>query len=284
MSDVDGGRLRLLTVQHGWRNNEVFVQDLAQHRTITVAQGIDAQFAPQFIDGKLWMRSELDAPKGRIVTVDLAHPEPASWKVIVPEGDDAMDGFSVIDGKLYVTYIHDVGDRIAVYTVDGMPAGEVAVPAHTTASIRGAGKGAALLTLTAFTQPSITWRIDLASGQRTVYEKSDVPFDTAGIEVEQVTYTSKDGTKAPMYVMHRRGIPMDGSRAALLTGYGGFDVSLLPRFDPMAALWVERGGILGCGHAARWRRIRRDLAPCRLAGEQTACFRRLHCRRRIPRR
>src|SRR5690606_9375190 len=116
------------------------------------------------------------------------------------------------------------------------------LPPHSVASIRGAGPGRAMLTLTSLTQPSITWRIDLASGEREVWQRDEIPFDTAGVVVQQVWYTSKDGTRAPMYVMHHRDVELDGDNPTLLHGYGGFNVSLLPRFNARGAAWVAEGG------------------------------------------
>jgi prolyl oligopeptidase len=244
VSMIDGGKKRLYSIGHGWARNEVHVQELgANGKLITIAKDIEAHFAPQWTDGTLWMRTDHEAPKGRIVTVDLANPDPSAWKTIVPEGEDVIDGFNFIDGKLYVTYIRNVANQIAQYSKDGKREGEIELPPHSSASIRGNGKGKALLTVNSFTQPTITYELDLATGKRELWEKSEVPFDTTGIEVRQMWYPTMDGKRAPMYVMHKRGIARDGSAPTLLTGYGGFTVSLLPRFDSRAALWVEQGGV-----------------------------------------
>ncbi|MFI5312157.1 MAG: prolyl oligopeptidase family serine peptidase, partial [Gemmatimonadales bacterium] len=116
-------------------------------------------------------------------------------------------------------------------------------PPFSSANIRGNGKGKGLLTINSFTQPTITWSVDLPKGERRVWEKSATPFDTTGIEVKQVWYPTMDGKRAPMYVMYKRGLKRDGGAPAMLTGYGGFALNLLPRFDPRAAVWVEHGGV-----------------------------------------
>lgn len=244
MSEAEGGRYRVFTVQHGWARNEVWLQDVAGHGPIRpLIRDLEAHSDPHFVDGRLWLRTDWQAPRFRIVEVDPARPEPDHWTNVIPEGDDVLDGFTVIGDRLYVSYIHDVSSRIAIFTKRGEPAGAIEVPPFHTASLRGAGEGKALLTLTSLAQPSITWRIDLASGARELWERADVPFDTAAVEVTQVWYTSKDGTRAPMYVMYRKGLPLDGTAPALLTGYGGFNVSLMPRFDARGALQVEEGGV-----------------------------------------
>ncbi len=238
------GRYRIFTVGHGWARNEILVQDTAHSgATSNLTQGLDAHFSPQFVDGKLWMRTDLDAPRGRIVAVDLTRPARADWVEIIPQGEDVLDGFTEIDGRIYVTWIHDVSHRITVHDRTGERVGEIAVPPHASASIRGAGPGKAELTVSSFRQPSTTWTIDLPTGARTLQEQSRIDFDTSAFAVTQAWYRSADGTRAPMYLLHKRGMVRSASTPVLLSGYGGFAVSLMPRFDPRAAAWVERGGI-----------------------------------------
>ena len=244
VATVKDGALRIYTVGHGWARNDVYVQDIAKGAApAAIAKDLAAHFAPQFVSGRILMRTDLDAPKGRIVSLDPSHPEQAEWKTVIPEGADVIDAFSVIDGKLYLTYIHDVAHRVKAFTMDGAAAGEIAVPPFSSVTLRGNGKGKALLTVTSFQQPSVTYRVDLATGERTIYEKSAVPFDSASVVVEQLWYPTKDGKRAPMYVMHKPGMRRTGDHPTLLTGYGGFALSLLPRFDAVSAVWVEQGGI-----------------------------------------
>lgn len=244
VSFPENGRWRLYNIGHGWQRNDVFLQDMSRGEAmITIAQDIPAHFQPQFNDGKLWLRTDFDAPKGRIVQVDPQRPGREHWTEIIPEGEDVLDSFSFLDGKLYVIYLHNVSHRVRVFTPDGKPAGDVPVPDHSAVSLRGSGRGKALLGVTSLAQPPITYRVDLATGERTTWEASAVRFDSTGIEVRQVWYPSKDGTRAPMYLMFRRGLARDGNTPALLHGYGGFQVSLMPRFEPQIALWVGRGGV-----------------------------------------
>jgi prolyl oligopeptidase len=244
VASAAGGRYRIYTIGHGWARNEVHLQDTRSPAAVRiVTQGLDAHFKPQFIDGALWTITDLAAPKGRLVVIDPAKPDTADWKVIIPEGEDVLDSFTRIGDKLYVSYLHNVSSRIRAFTLDGTPAGEIDVPDLATASIRGAGKEAAYLTVASFTQPSITYKVNLKTGERSVWEAPRIAFDTTGVEVRQVWYTSKDGTRAPMFLMQKRGAARSADTPALLHGYGGFAVSLGPRFDPRAVLWVERGGI-----------------------------------------
>lgn len=245
VSFPDDGRWRLFTVGHGWQRNDVFLQDMTRGGAmITIARDMPAHFQPQWNDGKLWLRTDFAAPRGRLMLVDPRKPAREHWTEVIPEeNEDVLDSFSILDGKLYVIYLHNVSHRIRVFTLDGRPAAELPVPDHAAVTLRGSGPGKALLTVTSLTQPPITYRVDLATGERTVWEPSRVPFDSTGIEVRQVIYTSKDGTRAPMYLMYRRGSAPNREMPALLNGYGGFQVSLMPRFEGQIALWVERGGL-----------------------------------------
>jgi prolyl oligopeptidase len=237
------GRYRVYTISHGWARNEVHVHDTHTGNVVDVTRGLDAHFAVQVVDDELWMRTDLEAPRGRLVAIPFARLQRDAWRTVLPEGPDVLDAFTVIDGKLYVTYLRNASHRLAIFTKNGQPSGEVAVPPHVTVTIRGVGSGAAELTVASFTQPSVTYRLDLASGARTLREPSDVPFDTSAFDVAQHWYRSRDGTRAPLWVVQKRGHVRSRNTPALLHGYGGFTVSLGPRFDPRAALWVERGGI-----------------------------------------
>ena len=243
VSSAVQGRYRIYTIGHGWARNEVHVQDTRTGTVVDVTRGMQAHFAPSVVNDSLWMRTDQDAPRGRLVAVDFTRPEREAWRTVLPEGADVLDAFAMIDGKLHVTYLRDASHRVAVFTPDGKPAGELAVPPHATVNIRGAGSGSALLTATSFTRPSVTWKVDLASGTRTAWERTSVPFDTGAFEVSQHWYRSKDGTRAPLWVMQKRGHVRSANTPALLHGYGGFTVSLGPRFDARAVLWAERGGI-----------------------------------------
>jgi prolyl oligopeptidase len=244
VSTIDDGTRRLITVGHGWARNEVFVQDTKSGELKDLTKGLTAHFAPQFTSGSLLMRTDYEAPRGRVVKVDPADPAPEKWKDVIPQRDSmTLDGFTTIDGKLYVTWIADVAHRITVHDMSGAQTGEVALPPHASANIRGFGKGVALLTVNRFSHPTETWRVNLANGERTLWEQADTPFDTSAVEVKQVWYTSKDGTRAPMYLLQKRGAVKNASTPVLLSGYGGFTLSLMPRFDARAAWWVEQGGI-----------------------------------------
>jgi len=262
MTQADEGRVFIYTVQHGWARTEVFVQDARRARPPTpVVTDADARFYPRMVGGELWMRTDLDASNNRLVAVDPASPAPDRWRVVIPETDEVMEDFTVIGDRVYVTYLSDATNRIRVFEKDGTPAGEIDVPPLSQASIRGEGDGEALLTVESFTSPATTWRLDLETGERTIEEPPDVTWDASAVEVEQVWAASKDATRVPLFVVHRRGIALDGSHPALLTGYGGFYAARKPDFSATAATWVESGGVYavavlrgGSEFGERWHR------------------------------
>ena len=227
----------------------------------TIVDDADARFYPRFLKGELYMRTNLDAPNNRIVVVNLSQPERKNWREVIPESEDVLHGFSLIDDKLYLTYSHNVSTKIRIFMMDGTPAGEIPVPDFHSARIRGFGKGKALLTLTSFTTPEIVYELDLKTGERKVWKKREVDFDAQGLEVKQVWYPSKDGTRIPMYLVHRKGLELNGKIPTLLYGYGGFNSSLMPRFNTRAVIWAELGGVYaianlrgGSEFGERWHR------------------------------
>jgi prolyl oligopeptidase len=244
VSELADGRYLLFAVRHGWARSELHVLDRQAGGGVRpIVDDADARFYHEFIDGLLYVRTNLDADRNRVLAIDLANPARENWREIIPESDDVIEDFTLIDGKWYVTYLHDASNRIRVFEKDGTPAGEVEVPEFHSASIRGGRDGEALLTLTSFTTPSTVYRIDLATGERTVHEPPEVEWDGSNYTVSQVWRTSKDGTRAPMFIVHRRDIQLNGQNPTLLTGYGGFYVARKPSFNTTAALWLELGGV-----------------------------------------
>ena len=239
------GRYLVYTVQHGWARSDVYVQDLGAGggaaRPLIV--GAAARFRARFVDGELYLLTNVDAPKNRVFAVDLGRPDPADWREVIAETDDLLTDYQIIGDEIYAEYLHSVSSRIVRYDLDGTRIGEIPVPEHHVATLRPWGEGAALLTLTSLVTPSHIVRLDLETMETEPWMPSASPFDGAGYEVAQVWYTSADGTEAPMYVAHRRGLEPDGEAPTLLYGYGGFNVNLLPRFDARAAAWMERGGV-----------------------------------------
>jgi len=244
VSRVDDGRYFVYEVRHGWARSEVHFRDLAAGGAVqTLVDDADARFYTRFLDGELYLRTDLGADRNRLLAVDLANPARERWREVVPESGDVLEDFTLIDGKLYLTYLRDVSNVILVFEKDGTPAGEIEVPPLHTASIRGAGEGKALLTLSSFTTRATVYELDLGTGERVLREEPEVDWDSSGVVVEQVWRTSRDGTRAPMFILRRRDTPLDGRQPVLLSGYGGFYAAQKPGFSAAAALWLEMGGV-----------------------------------------
>lgn len=244
VSQAADGRYLIFSVQHGWARTEVHYQDLRTGGpVIPIVYHADARYYTSYIDGELYMRTNDGADKNRLLAVNLANPSRANWREVIPEGEDLMENFALIDDKFYVTYLHDVSNQIKIFEKDGTPAGEIPILEHHSASIRGGDDGEAFLTLSSFITPQTVYKLDLETGERTVWDESPVDWDADGIVVEQVWRTSADGTRAPMFVVHHEDVALDGNNPTWLTGYGGFYVARKPGFSTTAALWLELGGV-----------------------------------------
>jgi prolyl oligopeptidase len=244
VSRAEAGRYLIYTVNHGWVRSEILVQDTRRGgATRAIVHGLDARFEARYLGGELYLRTNYQADKYRVVAVRLDQPERSRWREVIPEGEHLLEDFALIGDKFYVTYLENFSNRIRILEKDGSPAGEIAIPDFHAASIRGGRPGEAFLTLTSFTTPTTVYRLDLATGGRTVWTPPPVVWDTSGLVVRAVWYTSRDGTRGPLLVMHRGDVALDGRPFALLTAYGGFGVARKPRFEPATAAWVELGGV-----------------------------------------
>ena len=189
------------------------------------------------------MRTDLDAANNRVVAVDLAQPARERWRVVLPEQPDVLEDFAVLDGTTYASFLHDAASRLARFDAQGALLGEVEVPAFHGASIRGDGKGQAVLAVESFATPETAWRLDLAGGERTLDRGPEIPWDGSDVEVRRGTATSKDGTRVPVFVAHKRGLARTGATPTLLFGYGGFYAGQRPSFSALSAAWIEAGGV-----------------------------------------
>ncbi len=244
----DDGRWLLLTVYHGSSGDQVelWVKNVATDGPITpIVSDLKAFFTAQIAGDRLYMRTNWNASNGRIMRVDLADPAREHWKEIVPAGRFAIEDFAAAGGRLFVNVLENVVSKIKVYDADGVPKGEIPMPAIGSAGAL-AGRWAsseAFFSFDSFLVPPTIYRYDITTGKRTDWWHAAVPVKNADTEVKQVWVTSKDGTKVPMFLVHKKGLKLDGSHPTYLTGYGGFTVNITPNFSALATLWVENGGV-----------------------------------------
>jgi len=202
----------------------------------------------------VFLRTDLDAPRRKVIAIDLAHADRANWKTLVPEARDVIESSVYAGGKFVLNYLTDAHSRLAVFGGDGQPLGEIPLPGIGTVAGTNYARDQDGLSgdpddnelffkYTSFVQPATCYRHDLATGRTEPVERPKAAFDPAVYETKQVFYESKDGTRVPMFITARKGLKLDGSHPAHLYAYGGFNISLKPAFSPGVVAWLELGGI-----------------------------------------
>ncbi|MFQ5664176.1 MAG: prolyl oligopeptidase family protein [Terriglobia bacterium] len=244
----DDGRYLIIHVLYGSaaEKTEIYIQDVEQQGPIVpVVNDLPARFFGEAGGGQLFLQTNWKAPNKRILAVDLNNPTRENWREIVPESDAVIRGFSLAGGKLFVNYLRNVRSRVKVYESDGRYLRDIVFPTlGTVRSVTGRWKSReAFFAFTSFHIPTTIYRYDVDNGTQEIWAQLEVPVDTQRFAVRQVWYESKDHTLVPMFLVHRRGIRLDGSNPTLLIGYGGFNISLTPYFSSTAVAWVERGGV-----------------------------------------
>lgn len=240
-------RYLLITASQGWASNDLYWQDRGKtdNAVKPIVRGFSAHF--NAVDGgdRLLIQTDWDAPKYRVFSTAFDAPEQKNWKQIVAEGTDPIERVTVAGGKLFLEHLHNVTSRITVHSLDGKATGEVPLPGLGSAGFNGRpDERTAYLTFTNFATPSTTFEYDTQTAAQKIYFRTEAKgWDSDKYEVKQVWCTSKDGTKVPMFVAHRKGLAIDGKLPVALNGYGGFNVSLLPNFSSTAAVWMEHGGV-----------------------------------------
>jgi len=241
-------RFLVVTAATSTTGNELYVQDLKdpKGKLVTVVGNFDNDHNLVDNDGsRLILQTNLNSPNNKIVEVDFAKPGIENWKDIVPETDNAMQGVGTANKKMFVNYLKDAKTLIKQFDFSGKLEREVELPGIGTAGGFG-GKISdkqIYYTFTSFTYPSSIFKYDIASGKSTLYEKPKVDFNPGEYETKQVFYTSKDGTKVPMFIVHKKGVELNGKNPTMLYAYGGFGISLTPSFNTSRIVWLENGGV-----------------------------------------
>ena len=199
----------------------------------------------RFIGDHLYLQHSFGAPNGTVSRIDLTDPAFENWETIVPQSEDqVIDGVSFARGVIAVEYMNDAKTRIARFDYDGEPMNDLTLPGIGSGSITAAeDRTEAFLSFSSYDMPRSIYRVDLASDKSDLWARPDVPVDPSKIEVKQVWYDSKDGTPVSMFIVHEKGLELDGGNPTILYGYGGFDISLTPRFSATLYPWFENGGV-----------------------------------------
>jgi prolyl oligopeptidase len=213
---------------------------------IKIAPVDDAQYSWIGSEGHtVWLQINKNAPKSKIVQVDLDHPEPEHWKTIVPETQNSLESAVMVHGTLILTYLVDAKSEVELHKLDGSLIEKLALPGIGSVAVSGGKKTdeETFYTFTNYTTPATIYRLDMKTFQSSIWKQPKLTFDPALYETKQVFATSKDGTKVPLFVTYKKGIKLDGSAPAILYGYGGFNVSLGPGYSSSRLAWLEMGGI-----------------------------------------
>lgn len=192
-----------------------------------------------------WFRTDLDAPRGRLIAIDVEKTKSERLSEIIPQADETLESVGVLNHQFVADYLKDAHTEIKIFDLNGTFLREVALPGLGSAGGFGGKQGdtETFYSFTGFTTPATIYRYDMVSGESTLFRQPQVDFNPADYETKQVFYTSKDGTRVPMFVTHKRGIALDGNNPTYLYGYGGFNASLTPAFSVGILVWLEMGGI-----------------------------------------
>lgn len=281
---TDDGHYLTFSVTDGTDpKKRIFYQDLRQPESKVVELLNDFDAAYDFIDNVgsvFYFRTDLKAPRYRVIAIDVARPARENWKEILPQTEDKLDGVSSVGGQLLCEYLKDARSDMRAYDLDGKLIRQIELPGiGTTGGFGGRRKDAqTFYAFTSFTTPGAIYRYDVASGQSTLFRQPKVGFDGSAYETKQVFATSKDGTRVPMFIVHKKGLKLDGSNATLLYGYGGFNISLTPGFSIGRAVWLEMGGVYamanlrgGGEYGAEWHRAGTKLTKQNVFDDFISC-------------
>ena len=244
---TDDGRYLIISVSEGTDpKNRLYYKDLSQPDAAVVKLFDDFDAEYTFIDNvgtTFYFHTNKDAPRYRVASVDIS--KPTALKELVPQGEEKLESVSIVGDQLICERLKDARSSVTAYDLNGKLIREVELPGI--GSVGGFGgkrvDKETFYSFSSFTVPGAIYRYDIATGKSTIYREPKLDFDGSQFETKQVFFKSKDGTRVPMFITHRKGLKLDGSNRCLLYGYGGFNISLTPVFSVGRAVWLEQGGI-----------------------------------------
>ena len=247
----DDGTYLLITVNHGWNSTDLYIRDETRPGSpfVTIVEGEDAIFEGTIIGDTLYMLTNYKAPRYRLLAVDLKHPERENWKEIIPEDPDfTLSSFEVVKGHIVVSALKDAISHLFVYDLNGENKREIPLPfLGTVGHITGEPSSSRFFfTFESFAVAPAIYSYDVEKDTvPQVFLSSAQPVSPDSIEIKQVFYPSKDGTRIPMFILHKKGLRpgSQGPVPTVLSGYGGFNISRTPTYSPMIIPWLEKGGV-----------------------------------------
>jgi len=248
-SVTEDGKYLIISVWQGTeRKNRVYYKDLTKKdaEVVKLLDDYDAEYA--FLgndDGKFYFRTDLNAPRGRVIAIDTDKPERDNWKELIPQAKETLEGAGITYNMFVTSYLKDAHTQVKLYDMKGKHVRDVDLPGIGDAGGFGGKRDQreTFYSFNSFATPPTIFKYDMKTGKSEVYKRPAVNFDPDQFETKQVFYPSKDGTKVPMFITHRKGLKLDGSNPTYLYGYGGFNISLTPRFSLPNVAWMEMGGV-----------------------------------------
>jgi prolyl oligopeptidase len=246
---TDDGKHLVITVWKGTDNRyQIVHQNLSQDDNVPefLIEGFDHDYT--FVGNvgeELYFRTNRDAPRNRLIAINARHPDPANWREVISETENVLDGVSLVGGKIIANYMQDAQTIVKIFGLDGKFERMVNLPGIGTA-YGFSGKledPETFFAYTSFNAPTTIDRLDVVTGEVSVFRQPNVDFDPDDYVVKQVFYQSKDGTRIPMFVTHRKDLQPNGRTPTLLYGYGGFNISMTPVFSITRLAWMEMGGV-----------------------------------------
>jgi prolyl oligopeptidase len=246
---TDDGRYLVIDVFDGYDSNGIYYKQLDRidAEVVRLLDEWDALY--DFLGnqgGVFYFSTNNGAPRSRVIAIDLESPAPAGWREVVSEAEETLDAASLVGGHIVARYLKDAFSLVKVFATDGTFVREVELPGIGT--VRGFGGKVddpeTFYSFTSFTTPGRINRYDVSTGEGSLFRESKVDADLNRFATRQVFYESKDGTRVPMFIIHRKGIELNGDNPTVLYGYGGFNASLTPSFSTSRIVWMEMGGVV----------------------------------------
>ncbi len=245
----DGDYLVIQVWQGTARKNRVFIKFLREPEKPVLELLPEPDALYQFVGSqgrRFWFRTDREAPRGKLVAISLDQAAPSAWQILIPESEDTLDGVSAVGGLFLARYMKDARSVVYFHRLDGERVSELALPGVGSAGGFGGriDSKETFFVFTGFSRPPTIYRLNLAQRAASVWRQPKVDFDPEAYLTKQVFVTSRDGTRVPMFISHRKDLQPGGQRPTFLYGYGGFNVALTPFFSVAQLAWMERGGVL----------------------------------------
>ena len=246
---TEDGKYLIISVWLGTDSkNLVFYKNLEQPESevVELINEFEASYGVIDHDGDtFWVQTDLDAPRGKVIAIALDNPNKANWQEIIPEAPETLESVGILNNQFVADYLKDARSQIKIFDLDGSLVREVELPGIGSAGGFGGKREdtETFYTFTGFTTPATIYRYDMVTGESKLFRQPKVEFNPDDYQTKQVFYFSKDGTKIPMFITHKKGIKLDGNNPTYLYAYGGFNISLTPTFSVSNLVWMEMGGI-----------------------------------------